>query len=375
MFKSENRYRSVRCLIAALLISAPALPPSHAQQSSAPPPQQQQQQRPPKPANEDEVLGDEEVVRVDTNLTNILFTAVDKQKRFINSLQQSDVRIYEDGVAQEIFTFTRQADLPLSLAVLVDTSASQERTLPDEKLAARSFIEQVIRSGKDEAAVISFTGESTLEQGLTGNRERLRRAIDRIQYVPPSGYVGGGVVVGTPPISGTNQQTAGSTAIWDAIWITSDEILTDTPERTRRAIILISDGEDTSSGKKFDEAIDRAIKADVTIYSIGIGDRYEFGVNEGRLRKVSERTGGRAFFPRNEYDLQAAFGQIQEELRSQYLLSYSPTNKKKDNSYRQVRIDVANPDLQKQNTRLIYRQGYFAKGPGGVAAGSASPKN
>lgn len=340
-----------------------------AQETPAPP---QQQQRPQK---EEEILQDEEVLRVDTNLTNVLFTAINNQKRFVTTLKQEDLRVLEDGVPQEIFTFTRQADLPLSLAVLVDTSASQERTLPDEKLAARAFIEQVIRPSKDEAAIVSFTGESTLEQGLTGSAARLRNAIDRIEYVPPSGYVGGGVVVGTPPISGTNQGLAGSTAIWDSVWITADEILTQTPERTRRAIILISDGVDTSSRKKSDEAIERAIKADTVVYSIGIGDRYEFGLDEGKMRKVAEKTGGRAFFPRNEQELRAAFSQIQEELRSQYLISYSPTNRQKDNTYRQVRLEITNSELRNQNLRLIYRQGYFAKGPGDVTAAPRRRKN
>lgn len=320
-------------------------------------------QRPSRQAD-DVASQDEEVVRVETDLTNILFTAVDKQKRFITTLRQEDINIMEDGVPQQIFAFARQTDLPLSLAVLIDTSASQERTLPDEKRAAREFIDQVIRAGKDEAAIVSFTGEATLEQGLTGSAERLRRAIDRVQYVPPSGYVGGGVVVGTPPISGTNQTLAGSTAVWDAVWITADEILSQTPERTRRAIILISDGVDTSSNKKSDEAITRAVRSDVVVYSIGIGDRYEFGVDEGKLRKVSERTGGRAFFPKDEYDLRTAFEQIQQELRSQYLVSYSPTNRKRDNTFRQVKIEIADPELRKQNLRLVYRQGYFAKGAG-----------
>src|SRR6266478_5449081 len=155
----------------------------------------------------------DEVVKVETNLTSIFFTAADKNKRFISNLKADDIRVLEDGQAQEVFTFQQNLDLPLSIAILIDTSA------PDEKAAARAFLEDVLRPSKDEGAVVSFTGETTLEQGFTGNIERLRRAIDRVEFVPPSGYVGGGVVVnGTPPISGTNQNLAGSTAISDAIW-------------------------------------------------------------------------------------------------------------------------------------------------------------
>src|SRR5882672_5906308 len=173
----------------------------------------------------------EDVVRVETNLTSIFFTAADSNKRFINNLKKEDVRVLEDGQPQEIFTFQQNLDLPLSIAILIDTSASEERTLPDEKAAARAFLEDVLRPSKDEGAVVSFTGGTTLEQGFTGNIERLRRAIERVEFVPPSGYVGGGVVVnGTPPISGTNQNLAGSTAIWDAIWATSEELLSESAE-------------------------------------------------------------------------------------------------------------------------------------------------
>ena len=262
----------------------------------------------PSPKRDDDVtLQSDEVVRVETNLTNILFTAVDKQKRFMTSLKQEDIRVTEDGQPQEIFTFTRQTDLPLSIAILVDTSISEDRTLPIEKSAASSFVDAVLRPDKDEAAVISFTGEATLEQGLTASASRVRRALDGVQFVPPSGYIGGGMTApGTPPISGTNQSTQGSTAIWDAVWVTSDEVLSQTSDKTRRAIILLTDGQDTSSHKHMDDAIDRALKADAVIYAIGIGDEYYGGVDKSTLRKISERTGGHAFFPNNESDLRAA---------------------------------------------------------------------
>jgi VWFA-related protein len=324
----------------------------------------------PSAPNDDVTLQDDEVVRVETDLTNILFTAVDKQKRFVTSLKQEDVKVTEDGQPQEIFTFARQTDLPLSLAIVIDTSVSEERTLPIEKEAASSFVDAVVRPSKDEVAVVTFTGESTLEQGLTGSVTRIRRALDRVEFVPPSGYIGGGqTTTGTPPISDQSQRLAGSTAIWDAIWVTSDEVLAETSDKTRRAIILLTDGADSSSQKKLDEAIDRAVKADAVIYAIGIGDEYYGGVNKGVLKKVSERTGGRAFFPEDEADLRAAFTQIQLELRSQYLVAYSPTNKTRDGSFRKVQIELLNPELQKQKLRLTYRQGYFARTPG-----TAQPK-
>lgn len=317
----------------------------------------------PTPRSREELPQDsDEVVKFDTNLTNIFFTAADKHKRFISDLKAEDIRVFEDGQQQEIFTFQRDVDLPLSLAILIDCSASEERTLPDEKRAARLFLENVLRPNKDEAAIVSFTGETTLEQGFSGNLDRLRRAIDRVEFVPPSGYIGGGVVVnGTPPISGDNQMLAGSTAIWDAVWATAEELIGASAEHTRRAIILLTDGDDTSSRMKMHDAIERAQKADALIYAIGIGDRYTFNVDEGALRKIAEQTGGRAYFPKHERDLNDAFVQIQRDLREQYLVAYSPSNKNRDGSYRKIEIQLINPALKQQNLKLNYRTGYFAK--------------
>jgi VWFA-related protein len=317
------------------------------------------------PANPKEDLPGEtdDVVRIETNLTNIFFTAADSNKRFVNTLKKENIRITEDGQPQEIFTFLTNVDLPLSIGILIDTSSSEERTLPDEKAAARSFLEAVMRPDKDEAAVVSFTGDVTLEQGFTGNVDRLRKAIDRVEFIPPSGYVGGGVVVGgTPPISGTNQMLAGSTAIWDAVWATSNELLSDSAaENTRRTIILLTDGYDTISQMKMSQAIERAQKADALIYAIGIGDMYQGGVDTGSLKKIAEQTGGRAYFPRNERELRGAFAQIQTDLREQYLVAYSPTNKTRDGAYRRIQIEVIDPEVRKQNLKLNYRPGYFAK--------------
>jgi Ca-activated chloride channel homolog len=308
------------------------------------------------PVNEEE-----EVIKVNTDAVNVLFTAQDRNHRLLTALKPEDIKIFENGQAQEVSAFSRQVDLPLSLAILIDTSASQERTLPDEKEAATSFLQSVVRPSKDEVSVISFTGESTLEQGMTNNLDRLRRAVDRVNFVPPSGYIGGGVVAGTPPISGRNQAVAGSTAIWDSIWVTSEEVLGPAPEKTRRAIILLTDGYDTFSRKKIDDAVQAAQRAEAVIYSIGIGDKFYSGVNEGVLKKVSERTGGQAYFPKDEVELRQAFKQIEEEMRSQYLVAYEPTNAAKDGTYRTIEIQFANQQYLKDKVKLTYRQGYFAK--------------
>ena len=364
-------------LTATVLRDAGSKSLAHNSASTYSPQQSDSQQQPsasPTPkakSKEEEVsLQSDEVIRVETNLTNIFFTAEDKHKRFISTLKQEDIRIYEDGEPQQVFTFQQNTELPLSIAILVDTSISEERTLPEEKAAAQEFLGSVLRPNKDEAAVISFTGEVTLEQGFTGSIERLRRAIDRIEFVPPSGYIGGGVVVGTPPISGGNQSLVGSTAIWDAVWATSNELLADSAQHTRRAIILLTDGDDTSSRVKIHEAIEKAQKADSLIYAIGIGDQYYRGVIESALRKITEQTGGRAYFPHNDRELREAFSQIQRDLREQYLVAYSPSNKARDGSYRRIQIEIINPELKKESLKLNYRQGYFAKAP---ETGSGTP--
>jgi len=312
------------------------------------------------------VEDDDEVIRIDTDVVNVLFTVQDKDRRLLTDLKAGDVEIYEDGELQEIVEFNRQVDLPLSLAILIDTSASQERTLPEQKNAAKIFLESVVRPSKDEVAVISFTGEATLEQGMTSNLGRLQRAIDRVRFVPPSGYIGGGVIVGgrvpgTPPTSGRNQTAQGSTAIWDAIWVTSEEILGPAPERTRRAIILLSDGVNTFGKKKIDDAIAAAQRSEAVIYAIGIGDNFYSGVDAGTLRRISERTGGRAYFPRDDAELRRAFNQVQVEMRSQFLISYEPTNQRRDGSYRKIAIKIKNPELQRQKATVTHRDGYFAK--------------
>ena len=311
-----------------------------------------------------DILENDDVIRVETSLTNIFFTAADSNKRFVSNLTKEQIRVFEDGQPQEIFTFQQNIDLPLSVAILIDTSQSEERTLPDEKVAARAFLESIMRPSKDEAAIVSFTGEVTLEQGFTGNIDRLRKAIDRVEFIPPAGYIGRGVVVNqptTPPISDTNQILAGSTALWDAVWATSNELLSDSADNTRRAIILLTDGVDTISQVKMHEAVERAQKADALIYAIGIGDSYHGGVDRGSLKKLAERTGGRAYFPESERELRAAFEQIQRELREQYLVAYSPSNKSRDGSYRRIQIEIIDPELKKANLKLNYRPGYFAK--------------
>ena len=305
---------------------------------------------------------DIDVVRTETDLTNLLFTATDKSNRYITTIQQADIRVLEDGVPQTLFTFQRETDRPLAIAFLIDVSISEERTLPDEKAAARTFIENVIRSSKDQAAIIPFEGYAHLEQPLTHDVLGIYRALEQVEVAFPS-YLGS-----APAISGIasgpgtiRPPREGSTAIWDSIAVTCRSVLATSLGQRRRAIILLTDGQDTSSRLLRSSAIDYAIEAETVIYAIGIGDKQYEGIDKNALNNIAERTGGRAFFPRREDDLRAAFAAIEQELRSQYLIAYSSTNKQHDGNFRKMTIEITNPGLRKDQLRLRYRPGYFAK--------------
>lgn len=311
-----------------------------------------------------QTVDQDDVVRVESELTNLPFTVMDKERRFITTLRAEDLRVLEDGVPQTLFTFQRETDRPLAIAFLIDVSASQEPTLPDEKAAARLFIENVIKSNRDLVGIIPFTGLAYLEQDLTRDVLSVYSVLQRVEVAAPA-YLGSGkpltgIVTGpglpAPPHSG-------STAIWDAVALTASNVLTKASGLRRRAIILLSDGGDTTSRLSKKEAVNRALAAETVVYAIGIGDsRLRDGADpRGDLRDIAERTGGRAFFPDKKFDLNAAFAEIERELRTQYLIAYTSTNKKRDGSYRKITVEITNPTLLKQNLRLRHRPGYFAK--------------
>jgi VWFA-related protein len=286
---------------------------------------------------------------------------MDKQRRFITTLTAADVRVLEDGVPQTLFTFQRETDRALAIAFLIDVSRSQEYTLSDEKAAARSFIEKVIDSHKDQVAIIPFTGLAYLEQPLTRDLLGVYRVLERVDVAVPA-YLGAGrPLMGIPTGPGLPAPPEeGVTAIWDSVALTSDKVLANAPGLRRRAIILLTDGLNTYQRVDQKTAINRALAAETVIYAIGIGNARE-GVNRGALRELAERTGGRAFFPDKKFDMNAAFTEIERELRTQYLIAYSSTNKKRDGSYRKITIELTNPELRKENLEIRHRPGYYAK--------------
>ena len=303
----------------------------------------------------------DDVIRVDTDVTNLPFTAMDKQRRFITTLSAEDLRVLEDGVPQTLFTFQRETDRPLAIAFLIDVSRSQEFTLSDEKAAARSFIEKVIDSHKDQVAIIPFTGLAYLEQPMTRDLLSVYRVLERVEVAVPA-YLGAGrPLTGIPTGPGlAAPPEEGTTAIWDAVALTSDKVLANAPGQRRRAIILLTDGLNTYQRLDQKAAISRTLAAEAVIYAIGIGNARE-GVDRGALRELAERTGGRAFFPDKKFDMNAAFAEIERELRTQYLIAYSSTNKKRDGSYRKITIELTNPELRKEKLEIRHRPGYYAK--------------
>jgi Ca-activated chloride channel family protein len=315
-------------------------------------PQPGQKPTPPKqdPKTPKEQPDEAQTIKVGTQLVNVLFSATDKQNRYINDIQKEEVTILEDGKPQEIFVFKRETDLPLTMAIMIDVSGSEQFAIPRLRETGSQFVQSVVRQGKDTVAVIQFEGEATLLQGLTSNPARVRKALDEVTYIapPPIGVFGGP----TPPINGGSRQ--GGTSIYDAVIATCADLLAREPGR--KTIILISDGEDTTSRKKIGDAIDEALRAEVVIYSIGIGDPAYGGINEGVLKRLCESTGGRVVIPKGLRDLDNAFLQLEQDLRQQYLLAYEPSNETPDGGFRKIELKVAN----RKDLRVRLRRGYYA---------------
>lgn len=309
-----------------------------------------------------QTVDQDDVVRVESELTNLPFTVTDKQRRFVTTLRAEDLRVLEDGVPQKLFTFQQETDRPLAIAFLIDVSASQEETLPNEKAAARAFIENVVKSNRDQVAIVPFTGSAYLEQALTRDVLSTYRVLQSVEIAAP-GYMGSGKPLTGIPTGPRLPATPpeGSTAIWDAVALTANNVLTKSQGQRRRAIILLTDGIDTTSRLSLKQAVNSALGAETVVYSIGIGNNKLEGVYRDPLQDIAERTGGRAFFPDKKFDLNAAFAEIERELRTQYLIAYSSTNKNRDGAYRKIEIEITNPDLRKQNLRFRHRPGYFAK--------------
>jgi VWFA-related protein len=311
------------------------------------------------PLSFSQTVDQDDVIRVETDVTNLPFTAMDKQHRFVTTLRAEDLRVLEDGVPQTLFTFQQETDRPLAIAFLIDVSFSQESTLPEQKAAVRTFIEKVIKSNKDQVALIPFTGLAYLEQPLTRDLLSVYRVLQTVEVGYPT-YLGTGRPLGGIPTGPglAAQPDESTTAIWEAVALTSNKVLANATGLRRRAIILLSDGLNNASRISEKEAINRVLAAEGTVYTIGVGSQRD-GLDRNALRDLAERTGGRAFVPDKKFDLNAAFAEIEKELRTQYLIAYTSTNKKRDGAYRKITIEITNPAFK--NLDLRHRPGYYAK--------------
>jgi VWFA-related protein len=303
-------------------------------------------------------VAQDEPIRVDVNLVSVLASVRGKGGALISTLQKDDFKIYEDGKEQQIKNFTRETDLPLTLGLLVDTSASQERLVDIEQRAASQFFSKVLRP-KDQAFLIQFGAEAELLQDLTSSARILQDGLKQLRLSVPTG----GLHPGPVP---TMQSQAG-TILYDAVYLAANEKLK--REVGRKAIVLITDGVDTGSKISRDKAIESAQKSDAIIYSIYYVDRAAYGGGfgtislgggggESELRRMSSETGGQVFKVDRNHSLDEIFREIQDEMRSQYAISYQPPNPKRDGSYHKIDIKLANKDYKPQA-----RKGYYAVEP------------
>jgi VWFA-related protein len=289
-------------------------------------------------------------IKVEVDIVNVLCAVRDRKGALIGNLQQNDFNVFEEGKKQTIKYFTRESDLPLTMGLLVDVSRSQERLIEEERRAAYQFFGSVLRP-KDMAFLISFGADAELLQDFTGSAAQLRSGLEKLK-------VRGGVSGPLPgPIPTSNPK---GTVLYDAVYLAASEKLRG--EVGRKALILITDGVDVGSSYSREQAIEAAHRSDAIIYSIYFVDPGSYGAGYGGfypsdsdLKRLSEETGGRLFRAERRNSLEDIFRQIQEELRSQYSIGYTPSDPGKEGAFRKIEIKTSNKDLKVQA-----RKGYYA---------------
>ena len=303
-----------------------------------------------------------ETLKVTSNLVSEYFTVRDKKNALIPFLTKNDCSFFEDKEPQKLTSFVAEANQPLTLGILIDTSGSQYNVLPLEQQSASAFLKRILRQ-KDEAFLVSFDVGVNLEQDYTNNVRELDRAISKVQINTAAGGGSAGVPgIGQGPVP--TQGAPKGTLLYDAVYEVSDhKIHADTG---RKALILLTDGEDEGSVTKPKAAIEAAQNANAIIYVILIADRGFYGgfsmgySGDYQMRQLTEATGGRVInVGNNGKKLEDAFDQIEQELRTQYVAQYVPANKSMDGKFRKV--DIACHD-QDGDLKVQARKGYFAVG-------------
>ena len=276
--------------------------------------------------------------RAGVELVSLNVTVTDGSSHYVTDLQRDDFSVFEDGAKQDI-TFFNRTNLPIALSLLLDTSASMENKLPTAQEAAIGFARRL--RPQDLAEVIDFDSRVIVLQNFTASVADLEQAIHKTS-------------------------AGGSTSLYNAVYIALKDlkkvVAKNVDEIRREAIVLLSDGEDTSSLLPFEEVLDLAKRSETAIYSIGLRSNEGPGTGtkgfkeaEFVMRQLSQETGGRAFFPNQPTDLTNVYGQISDELSSQYTVGYTSRNSRRDGGWRRVVVRVARP-----NTTARTKQGYFA---------------
>ena len=326
----------------------------------------------------------------DVKVVNLLATVRDKQGQIVRDLTKEDFLLDEDGRPQTISYFSRENNLPLTLGLLVDTSGSERRMIPEERRASLRFIEQVLRPDKDMAFVIHFDFEVELLEDLTNSREKLEKALDQLDSSQPQlqrqqqggGYPGGGYPGGGQGGQrGGRGRGGGGTDLYDAVYLAGDELMR--KQKGRKALILLSDGVDTGSKETLGSAVESAQRADTLVYSILFEDPNGYGNNLGGfggprmgrrggmgggnryptmnrpdgkkiLEQISRETGGRFFEVSRKWPIDKVYEAIEEDLRNQYSLGYTSDQQGADRGYRRIHLTT-----KQKGTVVQTREGYY----------------
>jgi VWFA-related protein len=300
---------------------------------------------------QDQIPTSQQTLKVGTQVVNVFATVRDKKHEITSNLKQEDFKVYEDGVEQKVAFYSKEMNLPITLGILIDTSGSQREILGAEQDTASRFVKEIMRK-KDEAIVVSFDFDLNLLADFTEDTAVLERAIRRTEINAVSS--GGVVTPGTLP-----QGSNGGTDLYDAVYaVCHDELGS---EAGRKAIVILTDAEDTGSKVSLQDSIEAAQRSDTVVHILLLSDEpfyYRMGMGyggEGVANKMTGETGGRTIVVRNEKTLEKAFDEISEELRSQYVLGYYPTNVARDGTFRKIKVEVTQSDL-----KVLARKGYYA---------------
>ncbi len=286
-----------------------------------------------KPAAAEKSVDDQSRIVLDVTRVNLLFTVSDKKGRFVTDLKQEDFGVFEAKNPQKILEFVAETDLPLRLAILIDTSNSIRDRFKFEQEAAVEFINNLLRPRHDRAIVVSFDTAPELIMDLTDDTQKLATSI-------------------------RNLRPGGGTALYDAIYFACrDKLMQDQPRhKFRRAMVVLSDGDDNQSRYTRDQALEMAQKADVVIYSISTNITRVESDGDKVLKYFAGETGGMAFFPFKVQDLAQSFENISNELRHQYSLLYRPEPLRADGLYHEIKVNVKN----RKDLQVRARKGYYA---------------